>query len=436
MDTVLDLAAQQIARVRARPLSEQQREKAPLWERAQEIFNGANGENRPMSADERARYDELTGLIADINQREQDERAHQEQTRRLGEPQRNQRMLPGAGSADDEAADEYRSAFDSYIRAFRQGELTSDTWQALRGRRASLSDGEQRALGTTIGANGGYLVPTSFQANLIETMKAFAPVESIVTPLETSGGEDIEWPTNDDTSNEGAVVAENADVGNATDLAFGTKTLRAYLYTSKVAKVPFTLLQDSAVDVDALIARTHGTRLGRIFAKHFVTGTGVNQMEGITVGGATGKSFASATAITYVELIDLEHSVDPAYRDASRCRYLFNDATFAALRKLQDDDHRPLWVPWLGQGVAGAVPSTFNGWNYTVVPAMPAMTTGLASVAFGDFDRGYKYRRVTGFSLVRIEERYVEYGQVGFLLFARADGRVVDTSAFKLGVQA
>lgn len=436
MDTVLDQASELIARMRGQPLVDQQREKPALWQRAEEIFERAQGENRPMTAEESARYDELTAAITAVNERESQERTHRERQRQLLEPRRDGRMLPGGEDGADEAGAEYRDAVQSYIRAFRAAELGPEVWRALRNGQGSVSDVERRALGLGGGgAAGGYLVPASFQAKLIETMLAYAPVESIVSPLETSDGADIDWPTNDDTANTGTVVAENADVGTATDPAFGLKTLRAYLYTSRIFKAPLTLLQDAAIDVEAFIARSAGVRLGRILGTHFVSGTGVNQMEGITVGGAVGKTFASATAVTYAELVDLEHSVDPAYR-AGPVRYLFNDSTLAALRKLVDGQGRPLWVPWLGQGVAGSVPATFNGWNYTIVQAMPSMATGNRSIAFGDFDRGYKYRRVSGFSLVRIEERYVEYGQVGFLMFARADGRVVDTAAFKLGAQA
>lgn len=434
--SVLDRASQLISQIRGRALADQQREKPALWERAQEIFQGAQSEGRAMTPDESARYDELTGLIAEINQREQQERQHLELERTLREPQRDGRVLPGAGpSAAAGEAEGYREAFRSFVRGGFD-ELDPDQRRLVRAGFRRADPEETRALGTISGPAGGYLVPSSFQAQLIETLKAYSPVESIVTPLVTDTGADIDWPTNDDTANVGATVAESADVSNATDPEFGIKTVRAYLYTSRIFRVPFTLLQDSAIDIEAYIGRIAGQRLGRILAQHFATGNGVNKLEGITVGGSVGKAFASATAVTYPELIDLEHSVDPAYRSPDRCRYLFRDATFAALRKLVDSQNRPLWVPWLGSGVAGAPPATFNGWRYQIVQDMPAMAAGQNSIAFGDFDAGYKYRRVSGMSLIRIEERFVEHGQVGFLMFARADGRVIDQAAFKLGQQA
>ena len=433
---ILDMATEQVTRARGRALVDQQREKPALWERAQEIFARAQGENRAMSTAESARYDELTGLITEINEREQQERTHAERQRQLLEPRRDARMQPGAGDAGQpENSGEYRAVTQRWLRQGMMA-LTPEERQLMQSGWRSAGPDEQRALGTVGGTSGGYLVPTVLQAEVIETMKAYAPLNDVVSVQETAQGGDIDWPTNDDTANMGAEVAENTDVGAATDPTFGIVTLRAYLYSSKVFKVPFTLLQDSAVDIEAFVGQMAGIRLGRVFANREAVGDGVNKIQGVTVGGVVGKSFAGAAAVTYNELIQLEHSVDPAYRKPGRARYLFADGTLSALRQLADSQARPLWVPWLGSGVAGAVPPTFNGWDYTISNDMPSMATTNKSIAFGDFKTGYKLRLVSGFSLVRLEERYAEFGQVGFLLFARGDGRVVDKAAFKLGQQA
>ena len=48
---------------------------------------------------------------------------------------------------------------------------------------------------------------------------------------------------------------------------------------------------------------------------------------------------------TFDELIDLEHSVDPLYRAAPTCRFMFNDGVLKALRKLKDGQGRYIWQP-------------------------------------------------------------------------------------------
>ena len=66
--------------------------------------------------------------------------------------------------------------------------------------------------------------------------------------------------------------------------------------------------------------------------------------------------------------------------------------------------------------------------------AVPA--AGVKSVLYGDFYAGYVVRLVRGFEMIRLDERYADYAQVGFVGFARADGEVVNTSAYKALTQA
>ena len=55
---------------------------------------------------------------------------------------------------------------------------------------------------------------------------------------------------------------------------------------------------------------------------------------------------------------------------------------------------------------------------------MPAATTGLVSVVFGDFSY-YIVRDVMDITVLRLVERYAELAQVGYLAFSRHDGRGV-----------
>src|SRR5690606_28952109 len=151
--------------------------------------------------------------------------------------------------------------------------------------------------------------------------------DGLVNRIDTEDGADLTFAKNDDTANEASIIGENQTVSDDTDLAFEQVTLRAYTYKAGFIKVAFQLLQDSAIDIGGYIGGKLSERLGRRWARDFAVGTGVNQPEGLVTGVQNGKSFTGATAITYGELVDLEHSVDPAYRDPDRCRHMFNDST-------------------------------------------------------------------------------------------------------------
>ena len=287
-----------------------------------------------------------------------------------------------------------------------------------------------RVQNTLVGTQGGFLVPDGFWNRLVEVQKQYGPIESAVNSITTSTGNDLPWLTNDDTANEGEIVGETESVTQQ-DLTFGVKVLRAHTYSSKQILVSWQLLQDSAIDIEGLIARKAGIRLARIHSRHFTVGTGTNQPEGIAVGLTGGKTFASATAITYDELIDIQHILDPAYRGGTQ-RWMFSDATLKIVRKLVDGQGNKAWQPSLQLGI----PDRILGDPYIVNQNMPAPTTGNVSVLYGDFNSGYIIRKVKGATAVRISEKYAESLQTGYFVWDRMDGKKDDTNAYTYGIQA
>jgi predicted phage gp36 major capsid-like protein len=153
--------------------------------------------------------------------------------------------------------------------------------------------------------------------------------------------------------------------GDRADVSFGVKTLTVYKYSSKVVAVPFELLQDSNVDIEAFVVKRLATRLGRITNTHFTTGTGSSQPNGVVTAATTGYTAANSTsqvtAITYDSLVDLQHSVDPAYRETRACKWMMNDASLKVLRKMKDGSGRPIFVPGYEVGVPGGMPDTLLG---------------------------------------------------------------------------
>ena len=296
----------------------------------------------------------------------------------------------------------------------------------------------QNAHGTTSGAGGVYTVPECFWAKVTETLKLFGGASTGAEEIRTATGAPLPWPTNDDTSNTGYFVGENTTLTSEGDLSFGQKQLSAYISASGPIKASLPVLQDTGINLEAMLGRKMGERLGRIQNTRFTTGTGSSQPQGYVTGSSTGKTTSSATAITYDELIDFIHSVDAAYRNSGRCRFKLHDLILAYVRKLRDDSGgsgvgRPLWQPSIQVGE----PDLLLGYPYDINNDMDsAVTTGKKTMAFGDFQSGFVVRRVTGAQMMRLTERYADALQVGFIAFERVDSLVQDASAVKLLVQA
>ncbi|MEV0441811.1 phage major capsid protein [Streptomyces spectabilis] len=397
-------------------------EQNTVWQRMQDIQDGAARESRDLTAEERQNWDqaenrltEVSGDIDRLNRMAQLSQIDRSQIAvTTGEPE-------ARGSGDpQEQAQRYADAFGAYLRG-GMDRLTPDQRNLMMDNEVDL-----RAMGAGIDSAGGFTVPDEFRNVMTETMKAFGGLLGLAEVVTTSTGADLKWPTNDDTGNEGELLGENQAAGEQ-DLGVGGRTLKAYIFSSKQVKLSMSLLQDSAFNLEAWVPKKLGERIGRRAARAFTTGTGVDQPEGLTTSAAVGKQGASGqtTSVIYDDLVDLEHSVDSAYRASAR--YLMHDSTLKVIRKLKDAQSRPLWVPIPAPGF----PATINGFEYTLDNSMPVPAASAKTIAFGDFHAGYVIRQVQSVQTLRLVERYAEYLQVAFLGFARLDGMIQDSSAVR-----
>ncbi|MDP9010780.1 MAG: phage major capsid protein [Pseudomonadota bacterium] len=287
-----------------------------------------------------------------------------------------------------------------------------------------LTPRPQAALGVGTDPGGGATVPQGFYDKLIDAQKAYGGMVDAAFVFDTAGGNALPIPTDNDTTNSGSILGENVQVGTQ-DNTFGAVTMNAYVYTSKLVLVSNQLLQDTAFNLDAWLSGKLGTRIARATNAHFTTGTGASQPGGVVTGSTLGYTAGNSTtsgetaSITYDDLVELEHSVDPAYRKSAR--FMMSDAALKVIKKLKDGIGRPLWMA----GLAVKEPDTINSFPYVINQDMAAPAASAKSVLFGDFSN-YFIRRVAGVQILRLTERYADFNQVGFLAFQRWDGQLVD----------
>jgi len=287
-------------------------------------------------------------------------------------------------------------------------------------------------LTTTTGSTGGNIIPPQTLLNRVEVnMLHFGAVRQFAETISTTGGEELGWPSFDDTSNEGRQLPENtsaddnAGTGSAGDggpnMSFAKTTWKAYKRTSDTILVPYELMEDPSVSVVPMIGDALGERYGRGTNRVFTTGTGANEPQGIVTGAVLGVTAAGAAVITGDEVIDLEHSVDVAYRTAD-AGYMMHDLVLAHLRKLKGSDGHYLWQ----NGFNAGAPNTLNNRPYAINNHMATLATGNKTLIFGQLSK-YKIRRAGTIRVYRLEERYRNKDQDGFVLFGREDGGVLNT---------
>ena len=431
-------------------------ERAKMLPRLEELRGRANDEAQEWRAEDEANWTALNkdwdALTAQIQRAEKVERVdglRAEQSAAVatavapGREDTSERQAERAdGESREQLAERHNLAFRGWLRhaigdpvpqpeaeaAQALGVRMGTEIQIRRYPRAPQSErdfqrmAERRAMTVSTGATGGFLVPEGFVDQFERAQLYFGGMRDHSHILRTASGEPLTWPTGDDTSNTGEQVGEGSSVTeDTTGATIGALVLGSYKFSSKMIKVNRELIRDSAVDIAGMLGEMLGERIGRITNTRFTTGTGNATCYGITVRATTGKTTASATAITGDEIIDLVHSVDKAYRVHPSTGFLMNDLIVAYVRKLKDGNSQYLWQP----GLQGGVPDRLLTYPVTINNDMASTVVASAiTMVFGQL-YAYKIRDVGDIILRRLVERYAESDQEAFVAFSSHDGNLV-----------
>ncbi len=310
----------------------------------------------------------------------------------------------------------------SMVKAKRQGLIgVGKRGLEIKLSRAADLKEQQRALAFGAGAgNAGVLGPDGFIAALERNMLAYGQVAQVCTILRTDNGRKIDAPYADDTANEGDIVGEAAAVSAAQDPTLGEQSWGAFKIRSKKIIFSSEAEEDSVFDLPTLLGEMCGERIGRGQNRYMTTGTGSGQHEGVVVGSALGVTAALTTAFTADELINLEHSVDVAYRTAAA--YMLHDTILAFVRKLKYAGTGE-YIYDFGKGGQ----ATINGRQVQVNNHMAsALTTGQKLVLFGDFKK-IILRQVNNVRLRRYLELHADNDQEAVQAFLRSDSKIQNT---------
>lgn len=331
----------------------------------------------------------------------------------------------GDGPPPDEQADmdeelrndgDYREVFEKYCRVGEKGITRSEEEVINRGWY------ENRDMAAFDDSKGGFLVPEDFRDEVEIARQSFSGLRrSNATILETERGNRLPMPTSDDTSNSGEYLSENTATSQQ-DVTVGTVDMEAFIVSSKEILVSRALLQDSGVDMDSFIGRIAGERIGRAEEDKFTTGSGSSEPHGIVTAAPLGVTAANAASIEYDDLVDLQHSVDPAYREGFETQWMMHDNVLQEVRKIKDGNGLPIFEDPRGDGA----PATLLGDEIVINQNMSStITSSDNTILYGALSK-YWIRDVMDMEMLRLEERRAENFQVSFIMFARNDGNLLD----------
>jgi HK97 family phage major capsid protein len=289
---------------------------------------------------------------------------------------------------------------------------------------------EEKTLRTDIGTQGGYLISTPLERELIKEITEISPVRAISRTKQV-GKKTIEMPKRTsilEASYEGETIS-----ASDSQSVYAAESLTTHRLT---VNVPFTedQLMDSDFDLEAEIKMDVSEAFAFKEGNKFVLGlgAGAKQPEGFASKAslvAAASVTGSAGTISGDDLLTLTGQLKVGYNPL----FGFNRQVLAGLRTLKGSDGHYLWQ----MGLAPGTPGTLAGERYVVLQDMAgtgvaSQATGLTPIVYADFRRGYQITDRTGLVMVRDnitrkKEAIVE------LCFRRWNhGQVVLDEAFKL----
>ena len=375
-------------------INEMIQKRAKVWETAKNFVDTHENENGVLSAEDNETYGRMEKEIEDLtNAIDRQQRAEAREAD-LNRPMNTPITARPAKQEEDKpgrASNAYKEDFGAHLR----GKTPLHN---------VLSEGVQ--------ADGGYLVPTEFERQIVTGLDEANVVRSLAKVITTSAERKIPVAATHSTA---AWTAENGAY-TPSDPSFDQKTIDAFKLTDLV-KVSIELLQDSMFDLEGYIAAEFARAFGAAEEEAFCVGTGVGQPTGIFTaqGGEVGVSDSTLSAD---DIISLVYALKRPYR--RNAKFLMNEKTVSQIRKYKDGNGAYLWQPALQAGE----PDKVLGFELYTSPYVPEATSGAYAVAFGDF-HNYWIADRSGRTVQRLNELYSTNGQVGFVATERVDGKVI-----------
>lgn len=305
-----------------------------------------------------------------------------------------------AVGAEDKAKEELR-AFANYLR---DGRITEETRAALTTDNAAVMIPKEISQQIILGLQGAYELMNKVNLRITPHAKTF--VEPIL-----SGDMTLKRITVGAANEEGAASFEGIEI-------------KAYDYRLPVIPISLTLLDGSDADIQGAIVALLTEHIARGLTNLALTGGTASDGVSALVPKVVTTTAASATAVTYNDLIDVLAKVKAPHNAQGVASWVMNSATRAALMKVLDQNGRPIFVESAREGE----PDRILGRPVVIDDNMPDIGAGKTPILFGDL-RKYVLRIVQGVKVrVYQEEKFYKDNCVGIQAFVSADGKLIAKS--------
>ena len=305
-------------------------------------------------------------------------------------------------------------------------------YQAFRSRMMPGHFPEYRDVDTSINTE---LIASEVARRIEVARLAIGPVRQAgATVLRTPTGSQLNIPTSNETASGISALDEGLAMTDAETITTSTLQLDSFKYTTNVIKVSQEMVEDGVIDIINFALDTVATRVARGENALFTTGTGSGQPNGITIAATSAQTIDLGTSGD--PIIDLFHSVDPAYRNTSS-RFMAHDSVWASIRKIVDDSGGSglgnyLWQP----GLQAGMPDRLIGVPTIMNQDMDndGTTTGNEWLLYGDISKFIIRDVASGLRLKVFRELYGASDEIGIAALIRIDSDLLDAGTHPVKV--
>lgn len=383
------------------------------------ILDRAEAEKRVgLNTEEEAKYETLSKEINDLGKAiERQQRADELEAETRQIPFSEKTVIPTKGDADSgsyRAGDKYKKEFREFIK-YGQEALSPET----------------RALSAGVLTEGGALIPPEeFVATLLKKVDDSVYLRGLATVQKLNKSVSLGAPTLENDPADADWTTELGTGSEDSTMSFGKRSLTPHPLAKRI-KESATLLRNSALPIETIIAQRLGYKFAITEEKAFLTGNGAAKPLGLFTASTQGISTArdvqtgSPTNFTFDGLIDAKFAIKEGY--LKNAKWLFHRDALKLITKLKNTTtNEYLWQP----NVQAGRPDVLLGVDVILSEYVPnTFTTGLYVGMIADFSY-YWIAENLSMTLQRLVELYAEANQIGFIGRMEVDGMPIFEEAF------
>ena len=360
-------------------------QRAAYEQEMQGILDKAESEERAMTEEESAKFDELEGKIKDIDRTIKAEERARDLSINVVDDKKKEELRA------EEIAEQEERAFENYIRGVVS---------------------EERASNLTSGDNGA-VIPTTIANRIIKRVYDISPIYQMSHHFNAKGNVPIPYYDETATAITMAYAPEFVELESNSG-KFKNIELKGFL-AGALTKVSKSLVNNSQFDIVSFILNQMSENIARWIENELLNGA-PDKIDGISKCKQV-VTAASSTAITADELIDLQETVPDVFQPG--CIWIMNKATRTAIRKLKDSDG-----DYILQKDATA------RWGYKLFGAdvycsdnMPKMAAGKTAIAYGDMS-GLAVKVSEDMNIEVLRERFATEHAIGVVGWLEMDAKI------------